>query len=85
MATSAPSTLATKPPPSTDLVKEFKRGIKQDISQFIPLKDDAMWDNWNRSTIAQARAQDIAHVLDPTYTPTTHEVRDLFTEQQKFM
>ncbi len=85
VATSTPLPSVSKTPTSFDLVREFKRGIKWDITQFIALKDDAMWDNWNRSTIAQARAQDIAHVLDPTYIPPTHEARELFIEQQKFM
>ena len=44
-----------------------------------------MWDNWNRSTTAQARAQDISNVLDPNYVPPNQEARDLFIEQQKFM
>ena len=44
-----------------------------------------MWDNWNRSTTAQARAQDISNVLDSNYVPLSQEARDLFIEQQKFM
>ena len=51
----------------TDPVREFKRGIKRDISQFTPLKDHAAWDNWNQATIAQARAQDVQEVFDSTY------------------
>ena len=58
-----PQTIAVpslRPPTSqTDLVREFRRGIKRDAAQFISFKDDASWDNWNRSTIAQARAQDV--------------------------
>ena len=44
-----------------------------------------MWDNWNRSTVAQVRAQDILDVLDPSYILPNQEARDLFIEQQKFM
>src|SRR5687768_17395128 len=68
-----------------DIVKEFKRGIKRDISQFPTLKDDNTWDNWNRSTVAQARAQDIIDVLNPAYIPSTVEDIQLFGEKQKFM
>ena len=71
--------------PIYDLVKEFKCDIKHDITQFPTLNDDAQWDNWNRSTVAQARAQDIAGVLDPGYIPITQESVDLFQEKQKFM
>ena len=56
-----------------------------DATQFPSLKDDAAWDNWNRSTMAQARAQDIVEVLDPSYIPTTTEDAALFLEKQKFM
>ncbi|HEY9709440.1 MAG TPA: hypothetical protein V6D48_14650 [Oculatellaceae cyanobacterium] len=68
-----------------DPVREFRRGIKRDITQYITFKDDAAWDNWNRSTIAQARAQDVEEVLNPSYIPTTKEETDLFGEKQKFM
>ena len=37
------------------------------------------------SLISQARAQDVNKVLDPLYTPTTTEERDLFIEKQKFL
>ena len=52
------------------LVRDFKRSIKRDITHFIPLKDDGAWDNWERATMAQARAQDVADVLNHKYTPT---------------
>jgi hypothetical protein len=58
-----------------DPVADFKKGIKRDPSQFPILKEDKQWDNWNRTTNAQGRAQDIAEVLDPTYKPITAEVR----------
>src|SRR5687768_10090171 len=73
------------PPPQLDPVKEFRRGIKRDATQYISLKDDAAWDNWNRSTIAQARAQDVEQILDPLYAPTTADETNLFEEKQKYM
>ena len=74
-----------RPSPVVDLVRDFKRGIKRDASQFPTLKDDAAWDNWNRSTMAQARAQDIVEVLDPVYIPATTDEAALFLEKQKFV
>ena len=74
-----------RPPPVIDLVRDFKRGIKRDPSQFSIFKDDATWDNWNRSTIAQARTQDIEDVLKPSFIPVTIEDIQLFEEKQKFM
>lgn len=81
---SAPPVFAQQPFP-VDVVKDFKCGIKHDIGQFPLLKDDNAWDNWNCSTVAQARAQDIIEVLDTTYTPKTVEDMHLFIEKQKFM
>ena len=49
---------------ATDLVREFKRGIKCDPSLFMELKDFKQWDPWYIDTIAQARAQDMDDILD---------------------
>ena len=49
------------------------------------LRDDAAWDNRNRSTVAQARAQDVDDVLNPSYVPSTKEEITLFEEKKKFM
>ena len=68
-----------KPEPAS-LVHYFQQGIKHDITQFTLLKNDAMWDNWNRSTVAQARTQDISDVLDFNYIPPNQEARELFIQ-----
>ena len=81
-----PSPITGIPPPSPfSLVRDFKHGIKCDITHFTFLKDDAAWDNWERATIAQARAQDVADVLNPSYTPTNAEEAALFDKKQKYM
>jgi hypothetical protein len=85
VATISAQPTTTRTAPAIDLVRDFKRGIKRDPSQFPILKDDASWDNWNRSTKAQANAQDIADVLDHMYTPSTPDLIALFIEKQKFM
>jgi len=66
-------------------VRDFCHGIKRDITHFTPLKDDGAWDNWERATTAQARAQDVADVLNPAYTPGNAEEAALFEEKQKYM
>ena len=38
-----------------------------------------------RQTVAQARAQDIAQVLDHAYVPLIQEEIELFAEKQKYM
>jgi hypothetical protein len=68
-----------------DLVQDFRHGIKHDATQFTPFKDDAVWDNWNQGTLAQARAQDVDDVLNPSYTPAMADEIALFEEKQKYM
>jgi len=88
---SAPNpVIVTSPTPSTpapkqkDLLSEFKKGIKRDASLFVVLKDLKQWDSWHRSTVAQARAQDVYDVLDPAYSPTPAD-KDLFEAKQRYM
>ena len=82
-----PPVVAAAPPPirPRDNLYEFKRGIRRDANAFTPLKEDKQWDAWHRSTVAQARAQDLSDVLDPNFHPITNEARDVFEEKQKFM
>ena len=80
-----PLSAAVLTTPSNSLVQDFRRSIKRDITHFTALKDDSAWDNWERGTMAQARAQDVAEVLNPNYTPTTPDESALFDEKQKYM
>ena len=50
------------------------------MSLFPTLKDEKYNDQWHRSFMTQARAQDVDKILDETYVPTTQE-KDLFAEQ----
>jgi hypothetical protein len=88
MTTNSTSIL-TAPMPGTgskrDLVADFKKGIKQYMSYFPTLKQDKQWDNWNRTMIAQAQAQDVLSILDPQYSTNDPTVIALFQEQQKYM
>jgi hypothetical protein len=83
------TSILTAPTPGTgtkqDLVSDFKKGIKHDMSYFPTLKQDKQWDNWNRATIAQARAQDVSNVLDRKYEPTDPTEIARFQEQKKYM
>jgi len=40
-----------------DPLSDFRRGVRRDPNLYIALKEDKQWDSWQRSTIAQARAQ----------------------------
>ena len=69
---------------STD-VQLFKKSIRRDPSLFAALKDDRMWESWNLTFVAQANSQGLHNILDPEYTPTTNEDRELFKHQQEYM
>ena len=84
--TSAVNTSATTTSvPTNDPVRDFNRGIKRDATLFPQLKDNKQWDSWYIETKAQARAQDIEDILDPTYTPTTAGDASVFDKKQKYM
>jgi hypothetical protein len=78
------TSILTAPTPGTstkrDLVSDFKKGIKHDMSYFPTLKQDKQWDNWNRATIAQARVQDVSNVLNHKYAPMDPTEIALFQE-----
>ena len=66
-------------------VDSFKRGIKRDPTVFPTLKDEKLNDQWHRSFLNQARAQDIEDVLDPTFKPTSSIDIALFQEKKKYL
>lgn len=79
--TSTSSTPSTTHAP----IETFKKSIKRDANLFTTFKDGKFWDNWRRTTLAAARAQNAEEVLDSTHTPLTTEDNKLFKEKQKFM
>ena len=70
--------------PKHDPLNDFRKGIKRDASLFTILKDPKQWDSWHRSTMAQARAQDVSEVLDPSFVPSQSE-GPLFEAKQKYL
>ncbi|MGL4350702.1 MAG: hypothetical protein ACRCT2_09110, partial [Plesiomonas shigelloides] len=66
-------------------VQAFKKGIKRDQSLFPIYKEEKDWDDWQRRTRAQATAQNVENVLDPSYTPVLPQDKELFNEQNKYM
>jgi hypothetical protein len=54
-----------------DALGEFRKNSRRDANAFIPLKEDKQWGSWQRSTVAQARAQDLSDILDAAFVPDT--------------
>jgi len=48
------------------------------------LKDPKQWDSWHCSIVAQAQAQDVSDVLNPSFKPATGET-ELFEAKQEYM
>ena len=93
-AYSMPAAPVTKPPPPPPPVTKaptytpaelFRRGIKRDPNLFPTLKDEKFNDNWHRSFVNQARAQDVSQVIDPLYVPMDETEAELFIEKQKYV
>lgn len=74
----SPRTVTASGSSTVTPVEVFRKGIKRDANAFSALKDMKQWDQYKRSTKAQARAQGVAEVLDPTFTPVLQDNKDLF-------
>jgi len=70
--------------PRLDPLHDFRKGIRRDASIYVVLKDNKQWDSWHRSTMAQARAQDVVDVLDPDYVPPPGQ-ESLFEAKQDYL
>jgi len=68
---SATELRSSKPPHEheDEELKNFAKGVKRDASAYPVLKEEKGWDDWARDVRAQAEAQDLGEVLNPTYTP----------------
>jgi len=71
LTNSASQPVRTMPSP----IEIFKCGIKQDPALFTAIKDGKQFDSWQHSTIAQARVQDVADILDPSFAPLSYTSR----------
>jgi len=81
----SPRTVTASGSSTVTPVEVFRKGIKRDANAFSALKDMKQWDQYKRSTKAQARAQGVAEVLDPAFTPVLQDDKDLFEAKQQFM
>ena len=64
---SAPAAATTSPPALSE-VDMFKRGIKRDMTLYPKLNDEKRQDAWHHTFLNQARAQDVADILNKDYT-----------------
>jgi hypothetical protein len=70
--------------PTTIELQSFLKGVKRDKSQYVEIKDERHFDNWQRSFLAMTRAHHIEEVFDHDYIPSTVKEKLLFDEKQKF-
>jgi hypothetical protein len=78
--TVAPSTATS----STTEVEAFRKGVRRNISDFKPFKEDRYWYSWQRHLLTTARSQNIEKVFDLSYTASTTSEIALLAEQQRY-
>ena len=59
--------------PAVDHLRDFKCGIRHNLTLFPILKDTKQWDAWYIETKVQARAQDVEKILNPQYKPVSDD------------
>jgi hypothetical protein len=59
------------------------RRSQRDQSPFPEIKDGKFFDNWQRTVEAQAKAQGVSQVVDPTHVPPPGD-KPLFGKMQEF-
>jgi len=69
----------------SNLLKEFKKGIKRNLTQFPTLNGFKDWDSFIRLFRIETKAQGLSNILDSTYCPRTDEEKSLFVCQNDFM
>ena len=71
--------------PTFDPLQHFTRSIKKDMKAFPKLKDSKQWDTWYLAVKAQARIDDLAEFLHPSYIPTSAADKLMFSLKKAFM
>ncbi|KAL7564284.1 hypothetical protein ACA910_014347 [Epithemia clementina (nom. ined.)] len=68
-------------------LSNFRKGTKRDATAYKTFKDERYFETFWRVFKATAKAQGLANVIDPQYTPPRGDLHalELFTEQQIFL
>ena len=64
----APSSEPIKSPMTMELTS-FKRRIKREASAYSVLKDERLFDKFQRDLLITAKSHDVSEILDPSYSP----------------
>ena len=63
----------------------FKKGIRRDMNDFPELSQQKKFLPWHNAFTATIHAQDLSTIIDPNYTPSTSDERELFSLQQDYV
>ena len=68
-------------------LNNFKKGTKRDASVYPIFKNDKYYDTFQRSFLANLKAQDLYDVADPDYDPESGDFyeQELFQGKQSFV
>jgi hypothetical protein len=67
-------------------LETYQKGVKREVGEFKPLKEDKYWLNFRRHLLLTALTQGVGRIFDLTYNSTTLKGEDvtLYKEQNTF-
>ena len=86
--TSFPSELKSAPQSESKIaLNNFKKGTKRDASVYPIFKNDKYYDTFQRSFLANLKAQGLYDVADPDHDPDSGDIyeHELFQQKQSFV
>jgi hypothetical protein len=72
-------------PATVSAITDFRKGVKQSISDYKPFKEDRYFNSWQRHLQTTARSHNVDNVINLGYLPSTPEEIALLDEQKKFV
>ena len=76
---------ADLPTPTTNSIRDWRKGIKRSPDQWPTLAKGYAFHEWWLKTQAVAKAQTVDKVLDSVYSPQTAEEQELWTSMQEYV
>lgn len=84
--TSVAATAVTVPPTPISAISNFRKGVKQSISDDKPFKEDCYFNSWQcHLQTRTAHSRNVDNVINLAYVPSSPEEKYLLDEQKKFI
>ena len=79
----APSSAPIRSPMTLELAS-FKKSIKWEASAYSVLKDECIFDKFQRDLLITAKSHDVSEILDPLIPQVTHQRKGNYLKPSKF-